>query len=81
MTPAGPKHHLIDPATGCPASTGIASVTAVGPSGAWAEIVAKAVFLNGGAPLDGWVEALGAAALIIDDDGAIRTVGDLPELP
>jgi thiamine biosynthesis lipoprotein len=80
LTASGCMHHLIDPSTRRPAATGVASVTAVAPSGAWAEIVAKALFLAGGPLTDRWVEVLGGAALIIDDDGATRTVGDLPEL-
>jgi len=74
-------HHVIDPATGRPAATGIAAVTVVAPSGALAEVAAKAVFLAGEDDLDPWLEALCASALIVHDDGATRTLGDLPELP
>jgi len=78
--PTGAMHHLIDPATGQPAATGIASVTATAPTGAWAEIVAKAVFLAAGDPPGDWLQSLGASALIIRDDRTIQTLGELPTL-
>ncbi|MEI7591640.1 MAG: FAD:protein FMN transferase [Actinomycetes bacterium] len=56
-------HHLIDPATGWPADTGLVSVIVTGPSAARSEAFAKAALIAGwsagqalveGADLDGW---------------------------
>ena len=70
-------HHVIDPATGAPAQTGLAAATAVAAEGWQAEILAKAAFLAG--PVEGrrllagprgapWS---GTTGLLVDDDGAI----------
>ncbi|GAB3872964.1 FAD:protein FMN transferase [Terrabacter terrigena] len=40
-------HHLIDPRTGAPADTGVASVTVVASQTLWAEVFAKAVVVAG----------------------------------
>ncbi len=42
-----PAHHLLDPATGRPAYTGVVQVTALAPSALLAEIHAKAAILSG----------------------------------
>lgn len=42
-----PAHHLLDPATGAPAFTGIVQVTALAPSALEAEVRAKAALLAG----------------------------------
>jgi thiamine biosynthesis lipoprotein len=41
------SHHVLDPATGRPAWTGLVAVTAVGASAVDAEILAKAALLSG----------------------------------
>jgi thiamine biosynthesis lipoprotein len=46
-TSRGWQHHLIDPRTGRPADTDLASVTVLGPTVAAAEVMAKAVLLLG----------------------------------
>ena len=46
-----PAHHLLDPATGRPAFTGVVQATALAPSAVLAEIHAKAAVLSG--PVDG----------------------------
>ncbi|MBK9180688.1 MAG: FAD:protein FMN transferase [Acidimicrobiales bacterium] len=66
-----PAHHLIEPSTGRPADSGLASVTVLAATAAWAEVLAKAVFLAG--PVDG-AEALagaGATGLAVTDDGEV----------
>jgi FAD:protein FMN transferase len=71
--PAGDlRHHLIDPATGLPARTGIASATVIAAEGWQAEVLAKAAFLRG--PVDGLslVESLGADGLVVDDRGDVH---------
>jgi thiamine biosynthesis lipoprotein len=45
--PDGPAHHLLDPATGRPAHTGLISVTALAPTTLHAETLAKAALLSG----------------------------------
>jgi FAD:protein FMN transferase len=68
--PAGrPAHHLLDPATGRPAFTGIVQATAVAPSALEAEVRAKAALLSGpeGAAL--WLPHGGA---LVFDDGDYR---------
>jgi thiamine biosynthesis lipoprotein len=47
QTSTGWRHHLIDPRTGVPASTDLASVTVIGPSATAAEVMAKVVLLEG----------------------------------
>jgi FAD:protein FMN transferase len=42
-----PGHHLLDPATGRPAFTGVVQVTALAPSGVHAESLSKAALLSG----------------------------------
>jgi thiamine biosynthesis lipoprotein len=46
-TSRGWQHHLIDPRSGLPATTDLASVTVLGPSAAAAEVMAKVVLLLG----------------------------------
>jgi thiamine biosynthesis lipoprotein len=42
-----PAHHLLDPATGRPAFTGVVQVTALAPTGVQAEALSKAALLSG----------------------------------
>ena len=69
-------HHLIDPRTGRPASSGLASVTIVAGEAWRAEVVAKAVFVGG----DGGAAVVGdwdVTGLLVHDD---RRVEELPGL-
>ncbi len=50
-----PAHHLLDPATGTPAFTGVIQVTALAPSGAQAEALAKAALLSGTERAASWL--------------------------
>jgi thiamine biosynthesis lipoprotein len=77
--PEGERHHLIDPATGRPAATGLSSVTVVAADATTAEVVAKAAFVAGLADGRGLVEAAGAAALLVDDDGTPHPAGPIEE--
>jgi FAD:protein FMN transferase len=67
-------HHLIDPRTGRPASTGVESVTVVctgEESGAWfAEALAKAAFLAGPDEGSAVLANHGATGLFVRDDGS-----------
>jgi len=82
LGPEGQRHHVIDPATGASAETGLASVTTIAAEGWQAEILAKAVFLAGavegrrllaGPHATPWS---GTTGLLVDDDGAtVRLAG------
>jgi thiamine biosynthesis lipoprotein len=65
-------HHLIDPSTGWPAVSNLASVTIVGGEAAGAEIAAKAVFLAGVEEGLWFVEKAGLAALLVDVAGCVH---------
>lgn len=64
-----PAHHLLDPATGAPAFTGIVQASALGPTAAEAEMLAKAALLSGPA---GAAEWLPHGGLIVFDDGTCQ---------
>jgi thiamine biosynthesis lipoprotein len=61
-------HHLIDPATGAPATGDLVSVTAFAPTAVEAEVLAKAIFL--GAPAT-------TPAVIVTADGRTLRAGGL----
>lgn len=62
-----PAHHLLDPARGEPAFTGVVQVTALAPSALLAEIRAKAALLGGPCRARSWLLDGG---VIVFDDGA-----------
>jgi thiamine biosynthesis lipoprotein len=64
-----PAHHLLDPATGRPAFTGIVQATALAPSGVAAEVLSKAAVLSGPAGARRWLPHGG---LIVLDDGGFE---------
>ena len=68
------RHHLLDPATGAPAWTGLISVTALAPTALEAETVAKAALLSGAANARELL-ARGAGGVLIHDNGSIEEVG------
>ena len=70
------RHHLIDPATGRPAASGLAAVTALAAEGWQAEVLAKAAFLGGPRQGPALLAAAGADGLLVDDQGGLhRTTG------
>jgi thiamine biosynthesis lipoprotein len=72
-------HHLLDPATGCPAFTGIVQVTALAPTATRAEVLSKAALLSGPEHADRWLTHGGVVVL---DDGSYRvTDGQLATPP
>ena len=74
-TDDGYAHHLIDPATGCPAWTGVIQATALADTALEAETLAKTALLLG--PDRGReLLARGGGALILDD-GEMVLAGDL----
>ena len=70
LTSAGqPAHHLLDPATGRPAFTGIVQVTAIAPTGVEAEWRTKAALLSGPERAADWLPHGG---VIVLDDGTVE---------
>jgi thiamine biosynthesis lipoprotein len=67
-----PAHHLLDPATGRPAWTGVVSATAVGRTAVEAESLAKAALLSG--PHAGRRVLAGMGGVLIGEDGRIEIV-------
>jgi FAD:protein FMN transferase len=66
-----PAHHLLDPATGRPAFTGLVQVTALAPTALEAEIRAKAALLSGP---EGAREWLPDGGVLVADDGGFALV-------
>jgi FAD:protein FMN transferase len=66
-----PAHHLLNPATGQPAFTGIVQVTALAPSGVEAEAMSKAALLSGP---DGAATWLRHGGLVVHDDGTTQVI-------
>ena len=64
-----PAHHLLDPATGAPAFTGVVQATAVAPTAVEAEARAKAAVLAGPDAAHTWLPHGGAA--VLEDGGRL----------
>ena len=62
-----PRHHLLDPATGAPAWTGVVSATALAPTAAEAEALAKAALLAGPRAGRALLARHGGGVLVLDD--------------
>jgi thiamine biosynthesis lipoprotein len=69
------RHHLIDPATGAPADTGLAAVTVLAARGWQAEVLAKAAFLGGLDRGRALLTVAGADGLLVDDRGGLHPSG------
>ena len=67
-----PAHHLLDPATGEPAWTGLISATAVAPTALEAEALAKVALLRGPAGARRTLARRGG--VLVHDDGTVETV-------
>jgi FAD:protein FMN transferase len=71
----GPKddrrHHLIDPATGLPAHTGLTAATVIAAEGWQAEVVAKAAFVAGLSEGLFLLASTGTDGVLVDDRGAL----------
>nr|WP_277814882.1 FAD:protein FMN transferase [Galbitalea soli] len=70
-TPEGERHHVIDPRTGGSASTPVRTATVIAATGARAEVLAKPAFLRDPAHYLAWLPTIGAAALLLMEDGAL----------
>jgi thiamine biosynthesis lipoprotein len=64
-----PAHHLLDPASGRPAYTGIVQASAIAPSGVEAEWRAKAALLSGPNGAPAWLTHGG---LVVHDDASFE---------
>jgi thiamine biosynthesis lipoprotein len=73
-----PAHHLLDPATGRPAFTGLVQVTALAPCALEAEVRAKSALLSGPAGARAWLPYGG---VIVRDDGSADVVQARAEIP
>ncbi len=72
-------HHLLDPATGEPAFTGLVAVTALAPTAVQAEALAKAALLSGPGRARTLLARHGGIA--VHDDGTPERVGRLEPAP
>jgi FAD:protein FMN transferase len=70
--PRGDRHHLIDPATGRPARTGLAAATVVAAEGWQAEVMAKAAFVAGMPEGLRLLATTGTDGLLVDDRGSLH---------
>src|SRR6266567_1550632 len=68
--PGDRRHHLIDPSTGRPARTGLASATVVAAEAWQAEVVAKAAFVAGLSEGLFVLASTGTEGLLVDDRGS-----------
>jgi len=68
-------HHLLDPATGEPAWTGLIGATALGATALEAETLAKAALLSG--PVEGRRVLAQRGGVLVHDDGDIELAGPL----
>lgn len=73
------SHHLLDPATGRPAWTGLVGATALGDTAVEAETFAKAALLSG--PEGGRAVLAERGGLLVHDSGRVETVGPLAARP
>ncbi len=69
----GFAHHLIDPATGTPAWTGLVAVTALAPTALEAEALAKAALLSGPAAGRALLRAR-YGGVLVSEDGTVDLV-------
>ncbi len=70
-------HHLLDPATGAPADSGVASVTVLAGEAWWAEVLAKAAFVAGGDAGRDLLQTHGVDGFLVRDDGTVTVTAGL----
>lgn len=68
-------HHIIDPATGCPAESGLVSVTVVASDAALADGLSTAFFVMGAEKARALAKKLGVEAVFVTDDTIKVTAG------
>lgn len=64
-------HHLIDPATGAPAQTDLASVSVVASELWWAEVVAKVAVMAGASGARELLDRCGLSGVLVHADGSV----------
>lgn len=76
-------HHILDPKTGWPARSGLASVTVLADEGRLADALSTALFVCGEESAEQILETYGAeiSAVLVRDDGTVRVIGDLEFAP
>jgi thiamine biosynthesis lipoprotein len=79
-TDRGVAHHLVDPRTGRPIASGVATVTVVGARAVQAEVLTKVAFLAGADDAPAALAPYGVSARLVLDDGSVVVVGDLEEM-
>jgi thiamine biosynthesis lipoprotein len=65
-----PGHHLLDPCTGAPVFSGVVQASALAPTAAQAEVLAKAAVLSGPARAPEWL--CHGGAIVFDDGRYVR---------
>jgi len=70
-----PRHHLVDPATGASAYSGLAGTAVLAARAWWAEVLAKAAFVEGPVGGRAVLEQHHVTGYLIDDDGDVLDVG------
>lgn len=76
-------HHILDPKTGAPAQSGLASVTVIDDSGLVADALSTALFVAGEEDAARILETRfpDAAAILVTDEGAVRVIGEVDFTP
>ncbi len=67
-----PRHHILDPATGEPAWTGLIGATALAPTALEAEALAKAALLSGPRAAGRWLRRHGGVTFLDDGEFAFH---------
>lgn len=73
--PTGEHHHLVDPATGASAYSGLAGTAVIAARAWWAEVLAKAAFLEGARGGAALLHAQGVSGFLFEDDGRVHGAG------
>ena len=75
-------HHILDPGTGWPAQSGLISATVIAPSGLVADGLSTALFVAGEEEGERILSRFPeAAAVLVRQDGSVRTLGDVDFTP
>lgn len=74
-------HHLIDPATGQPARTGVSAATVIAPSAWQAEVCALAAVITQPAHALADLRRWGVHGLVVDDEGLVSASSSLQPAP
>ncbi len=72
-------HHILDPATGCPADAGLISVTVLGENGAVSDGLSTACFVLGKEKGAALLEEYGAEGIFVDQEKNVYVTDDLME--